>query len=1114
MHVGAGVNYLLSSVAAGDGDRDLATPLTRYYTANGTPPGVWHGSGVAALGLTDGEQVTEQQLQLLIDHGLHPLTADKLGRAYPRHPALKDRVARRAQALDGTLSEPERADAIARITAEEQARTRHAVAGYEYTFSVPKSVSVLWGLADAGTQQLIANAHHEAIAAAITFTERHLAATRTGATKPADSTDAGGAVVQEPVTGLACAWFDHYDSRSADPQLHTHVAIAAKVQTASDGRWRALDGRPFHHATVAVSELHKAILADILTRDLGVAWETRGRADDRNPAWEIAGVPDELLVEFASRSADIDARAEVLIDEYTARHGRTPNRTVIVKLRQQATLETRQPKHVRSLADLTADWRARAAILTEQDPARWAQSVLDHSQSTPLLHADDVPLDLIADLGQQVMAVVSDRRSTWRRWNLHAEASRQTMGWRFRTANDRQAVVDAITIAAEQTSMRLTPAETVTVPAQFRRPDGTSQFRPHHGALFTSEALYAAEERLLALSRTADGPTVDPEMVPTVIDHPGDTGWLRLSDDQAEAVVAIATSGRVVDLLVGPAGTGKTTTLRALREAWEKEHGTRSVVGLAPSATAAKVLADELGIATENTAKWLTDHRHKGLSFSKGQLVIIDEASLAGTFTLDQIANHAATMGAKVLLVGDWAQLQAVEAGGVFALLADDRTDTPELADLHRFTNEWEKTTTLQLRHGDLDAIDAYLDHGRVHDGDSDAMRDEAYAAWQADLAQGRTSILIADDRATVADLNSRAREDRIRSGHVDPSRSVRLAEGTRASVGDLVITRHNDRRLVAGSTGWVRNGDRWVVTQVGDDGSVTIRRSGCQRGAAVILPAAYVSEHLDLGYGITAQRAQGVTTDTAHVIVSASTCRETLYVAMTRGRHANTAYVATDRDTDRLRPERPADARAVLAQVLQTIGAELSAHQAQQQEHERWHSIPQWVAEYRTILDATRRQRVAAEVARAGGMAERRLEYVLGLVPRATGPMDPEYADALRDLETRLVKAAQTYLQQAMEDDEPWLRAIGRPPTGRPDQRWNRVALTVAAYRACYGIDSDAPLGHAPHTPDQRTHRARAQQALNSLVTQPGPSASGVHPPTPGFGDAPPGRPSPSLTL
>ncbi|WP_285132373.1 AAA family ATPase [Propionibacterium freudenreichii] len=295
--------------------------------------------------------------------------------------------------------------------------------------------------------------------------------------------------------------------------------------------------------------------------------------------------------------------------------------------------------------------------------------------------------------------------------------------------------------------------------------------------------------------------------------------------------------------------------MSALRRAWENEHGHGSVIGLAPSAVAAQVLADDLGIQTENTAKWWELHERTGATFHAGQLVIVDEASLAGTLSLDRITVAAAEAGAKVLLVGDHAQLQSVTAGGAFSLLVHDRDDAPELVDVHRFVNPWEKTASLGLRHGHTDVIDTYLEHGRIQGGETEAMIDAAYAAWRADTLAGRASVLITDSTESVTALNVRARTDLILDGTVHGTREVELHDGTRAATGDTVITRRNDRRLRAGRS-WVRNGDRWTVTQVRDDGSLTLRRAGRTWGGSVVLPADYATEDLDLGYTVTAYRA------------------------------------------------------------------------------------------------------------------------------------------------------------------------------------------------------------------------------------------------------------------
>ncbi|RKN69355.1 conjugal transfer protein [Microbacterium sp. CGR2] len=1097
MSAGDGYKYLLRSVAAADGDRSLSTPLTRYYAEAGTPPGRWLGSGLAGLGggrLAVGDRVSEAQLQLLVGMGRNPVTGEPLGKAFPEYAPVAERIKARVEQLPDEMGPAGRGGAVAQIEAEETTRgSRRAVAGFDYTFSVPKSVSVLWGIADAGTQALIAQVHHDAVVEVLDFMEREVAATRTG------TTAGDGAVAQVDVTGLVATGFDHYDSRAGDPQLHTHVVVSNKVQTAFDGKWRSLDGRPMHAAVVALSEHYNAVLADRLTRTFGLAWETRTRGRDRNPSWEITDVPEELIAAFSTRSHDIEAETDRLIADHVDKHGHRPSKTTIVKLRAQATLSTRPDKEVRSLESLADQWRTRATTVLGHDATTWAGSVTANDSGL-VLRADDVPLELIAELGQTVVGLVGEKRSTWRRWNLHAEASRQTMGWRFATARDREAIVGMVTDSAEQASLRLTPPDLATSPATFRRVDSTSVFRPKHSTVFSSELLLEAEDRLLDRSRTMIAPTVPVDTMEKTTSRPDAEGRM-LGEDQADALMKIAVSGRMLDVLVGPAGAGKTTAMSALRQAWETEHGTGSVVGLAPSAVAAQVLADDLGIATENTAKWWTNHLTHGTTFEAGQLVIIDEASLAGTLSLDRITHLAERAGAKVLLVGDFAQLQSVDAGGAFGLLVNDRDDTPELVDVHRFINPWEKTASLALRHGRTEVIDTYLNHDRIREGDAEAMTDTAYTAWRADRDQGLVSVLIAETRDQVTTLNTRARADLILDGTLTPGRDVELNDGTTAGVGDTIITRRNDRRLRTGKD-WVRNGDTWTITGVRDDGSVTIRKTRRRFGGSIVLPAAYVAEHADLGYAVTAHRAQGVTTDTAHVLAEPTATRENFYVAMTRGKHANYAYVILDRADEHAHPH-PADnpdttARSVLYGVLQHAGAELSAHETITAEHEHWGSIAQLAAEYETIAAAAQHDRwvnlvrasglspeqadtaieseafgaLTAELRRAeanhhaldtmlprlvaargfadaddiasvlhhrvaratarpagSGRTRKAPRLIAGLVPAARGSMSTDMRQALDERRELIEQRANAVLDIALDAKAPWMKPLGTPP-------------------------------------------------------------------------------------
>jgi hypothetical protein len=297
----------------------------------------------------------------------------------------------------------------------------------------------------------------------------------------------------------------------------------------------------------------------------------------------------------------------------------------------------------------------------------------------------------------------------------------------------------------------------------FRRADLSSVFRPKASTVFSSEQLLAAEDRLPTASIGRNGLTVPLTLVEQAARKEDREGHL-LSRDQERAIAKIGDFDRI---LVGPAGTGKTTTMSALRRAWERLHGTGSVIGLAPTAAAADVLAGDLGISTENTAKWVHEHRNVTRNLTSGQLVIIDEASLAGTLLLDTIITHAQQAGAKVLLVGGWAQLAAVDVDGAFGMLVRDRTDAPELTDVRRFRTEWEKHASLGLRIGDTDVIDTYLDHDRIDPGGHEVILEQVYQAWRADQADRKASVLIAETIDTVSELNTRAGTDRIPAGDV-----------------------------------------------------------------------------------------------------------------------------------------------------------------------------------------------------------------------------------------------------------------------------------------------------------------------------------------------------------
>jgi conjugative relaxase-like TrwC/TraI family protein len=992
--------YLMESVTDGQGDLREANAITRYYTEAGTPPGRWLGTGLAGLAdgtdIEAGSIITGEQMDLLFGQGRDPVTGDKLGRGFRHPPTYADRVARRIDALTRRLSPQEREEAVTKIRREERHRKlRRPVVGFDYVFNPPKSVSALWAVADQGNREQITAAHHDAITDILHLIERDVARTRIGTE----------GVAQVPVQGVVAAAFDHYDTRANDPHLHTHVVIANRVQ-ADDGKWRTLDSHGvIFPSAVAMSETYDTLLTDHLTRRLGVTWQVRDPGRKlKNARWEITGVPDELIDEYSQRRSQIETTKNELIAKYRERTGREPDDATVLRLRQRATLATRDPKKHYPLAVLVEQWRQRAmTVLGVDDPSVLVATTTDRTARDRGLRADDFAGPRTDALVDEVLARLHESRSTWTRWNIHAETARATMKYRLATPADRDTLHQQVIDAVQTRSVLLSVPPPASTPAQFRRPDGTSQFTPEYGAVYTSRAILDAETRLLDAGRSPGGPRVTPDLVEQALTTLTPDGQ-PLGEDQATAVHAVATSGRQLDLIVGPAGAGKTTALDALRATWEAEHGAGSVIGLAPTAKAADVLAGTLETATENTAKWLAEHarnpdrrarlrqlldqataaraagNHRRAAATTaravalrtqirrwelrpGQLLVIDEASMCGTLALDRLTTQARSAGAKVLLAGDWAQLSAVESGGAFRMLAGDRADVPELSTVRRFTHQWERTASIQLRIGDLRAIDTYTAHDRIRGGTGADMMDAAYTAWAADEHAGHSSLLIADTNAAVAELNTRARADRIAWDLVEPG-GTRLHNGTRAGVGDRIVTRRIDRTLSTSPSSWVKNGDQWIVVQRSDDGSLAVRRAtDPTTGRVLTLQAAYVAAHVELAYATTAHRAQGDTVDTAHALVRPEMSREVLYVAMTRARQTNTAYVCTDTGLDdEYGPdqEQPT-AREVLEQVLVRTGAELSAHETIHAEQEKIGSIAQLAAEYDTIARAARHQRWTA---------------------------------------------------------------------------------------------------------------------------------------------------------
>lgn len=392
-----------------------------------------------------------------------------------------------------------------------------------------------------------------------------------------------------------------------------------------------------------------------------------------------------------------------------------------------------------------------------------------------------------------------------------------------------------------------------------------------------------------------------------------------LGADQKTAVRRMCLSGEALCCVTGPAGAGKSRMLEVARAAWESA-GHR-VLGLAPSAMAAGVLEQSSGIASETLARSLLSATLRTTTLGPGDVVILDEATMARSAELAMLVSLVGEAGAKLVAIGDPAQLGAVGAGGLFRTLAND-TRATELGGTRRFAEPWEAGAVLRLRARDQAVTAIYAEHGRILGAGADGAVDQALCAWQEARDRGASVVVMAGDHDMVDALALRARAMLVEAGVVEHDGAV--AGHHVVGVGDEVVTLRNDRRLSTTSGDWVRNGDRWQVLARYGDGSLELRH-GADHGS-VLLPGSYVAEHVALAYALTVHKAQGMTVDEAVVVVDRSMSGEQLYVAMSRGRHTNLAVVVREEpDIAHGRFVSPT-AVEVFARVLRRSGADTSA--------------------------------------------------------------------------------------------------------------------------------------------------------------------------------------------
>ncbi|WP_245993505.1 AAA family ATPase [Nocardioides immobilis] len=776
-------------------------------------------------------------------------------------------------------------------------------------------------------------------------------------------------------------WKRSDSSPPRPPESPPGTAVSNKVQDET-GRWLAIDGRVLYKANITLAEMYNTLIESELIARLGVRFENRRSGLDKSvhkrPVREIIGVDERLAKTWSKRHSAIEARRRELAAAFQTEHGRPPTEGEAVTLAEKAWDQTRQAKHPpRAEADQRAAWLDEAvAIIGGEEAVRgMVEDCLGHRPA-----AQDVTDEWVAETAQRVVARVAEDRATWQVWHLRAEAQRQARAHGVRlpdldTCVDRVvataiaenclAFTDPDPLTHATTAAQLPVEQEVRIPEPLQRiehgldsgvggEEVVSVYSLAGARQYTSQAVIDAERRILEAARRTGGRTISEVRVGIAIAEAAansHTTGLQLNAAQQSLVREMATCGRAVQLALAPAGTGKTTAMQVLTRAWQGSGGT--VIGLAPSAVAAQELGASINpdtsdarrteVRADTLAKLVWHAKHGGAprwmeKINPSTLVLIDEAGMAATTDLAAAIDYITSRGGQVRLVGDGRQLASVAAGGVLRDISH-QIGAVTLSEVHRFRNpdgslnHVEAAATLALREGDPSAIAFYADRGRIHVGDLGACADQAYAAWAADRASSdgvSDSILIAPTRDLVAELNTRARNDRLAGlSEREIGRVLTLGDGTKVSNGDRIITRENDRHLSITRTNWVKNGDRWHVKKVNADGSLTVVHD--QLAKTITLPADYVSNAVQLGYATTVHGAQGITTGTCHVVLTGDEDRNLLYVALSRGKFANHLYlnVAGDGDPHNLiRPEAllPPTALDRITGMLRRDGSPVSA--------------------------------------------------------------------------------------------------------------------------------------------------------------------------------------------
>ncbi|HEY1855419.1 MAG TPA: MobF family relaxase [Solirubrobacterales bacterium] len=803
--------YYVDKVAVGAED---------YYSGEGEAEGYWLGQAAAELEL-DGK-VDPGQLAAMLT-GINPVDGEPLG--------LKS------------------------------APNREPVPAFDLTFSAPKSVSLTWALGGHPVAEVVKEAHHDAVAEALSYMKRSACWARRGK---------GGAQFV-PGNGFLVAAYVHRSSRAGDPQLHTHVLIANATK-GPDGRWSRLYHPAIYEHARTAGFIYEAHLRHELTRRLGVEW---GRVI--NGIADIRGYSAEELRRFSTRRAEIIAAA---------------GEGASARAMQIATLETRKAKD----RDLTTE------SLREAWRVKGEEVGLDRETIAARLgHERPGPTVLTA---QQVERSVTEHASHFdRRDAIRAVADNLPHG---APTAEVLALADAFLSSASVIEIAQTP----------------------RGPRFTTERIWQLERQALAVAERLHGAescaVVNPIRVCRVL-----AACPSLKADQRAMVEQLLGGGRALEVVIGEAGSGKTYATVAAAEGWVA--ASRQLHVAAPTWRAANVLRAE-GLEAQTVAGLLArlDAREEEgkTPLRPNSVLLVDEAGMVDSQSVARLIEHADRSQAKLVLIGDPAQLGEIEAGGLFAAIAR-RSEAIHLDEVIRHRHELDREAAKLIRQGrGSEAVGRYAREGRVVVAPDHELRREAIVSdWWEAKQRGEDALMIAKANSERERLNTRARELLKVEGRLG-AEEIEIG-GRRFAAGEEVITRVNDQRAQ------IYNRERWRIEAVE---SGRLRLAGIDTDRLVGVDSGYLervnpsdgSPAIEHGYAATIYQAPGATLDSAYVMADPSMDRQEFYVAASRTRGETYFYATPEVGLDRIEiaPASPrADALEHIARAAERDGSQAAAH-------------------------------------------------------------------------------------------------------------------------------------------------------------------------------------------